>query len=61
MSAIGLGLIAPAIFGVGNAGSLAVGVAFLILFGLGWGLFNCNIIPILCQKCGPSYGPPAKG
>jgi hypothetical protein len=24
-------------------------VAGLILFGLGWGLFDCNNMPILCQ------------
>jgi len=43
-------LIVPAIFGVGNAGSLAVAVAFLILFGLGWGYFDSNNIPILSQN-----------
>ena len=49
----GMGLIVPAIFGVGNAGSLAVAVAFLILFGLGWGFFDCNNMPILCQIVRP--------
>jgi MFS family permease len=52
-SAIGMGLIVPAIFGVGNAGSLAVAVAFLILFGLGWGCFDCNNMPILSQIVRP--------
>ena len=46
-------LIVPAIFGVGNAGSLAVAVAFLVLFGLGWGFFDCNNMPILCQIVRP--------
>src|SRR5438034_706365 len=49
VSAIGMGLICPAIFGVGSAGSLAVAVTFLMLFGLGWGFFDCNNMPILCQ------------
>jgi MFS family permease len=53
VSAIGMGLIVPAIFGVGNAGSLGVAVAFLILFGLGWGFFDCNNMPILCQIVRP--------
>jgi MFS family permease len=48
-SAIGMGLIAPAIFGMGQAGTLAVAVALLALFGLGWGFFDGNNMPILCQ------------
>ena len=53
MSAIGMSLFLPALFGVGNAGSLAVAVGFLILFGLGWGFFDCNNMPILCQIVRP--------
>jgi len=49
VSAIGMALIVPAIFGIGNAGTLSVAVAFLILFGLGWGFFDCNNMPILAQ------------
>ncbi|MCZ2341941.1 MAG: MFS transporter [Bacteroidales bacterium] len=49
ISAIGMAMIVPAIFGVGNAGTLTVAVLFLILFGLGWGFFDCNNMPILCQ------------
>lgn len=52
-SAIGMCLIVPAIFGVGNAGSLTVAVLFLILFGLGWGFFDCNNMPILSQIVRP--------
>jgi MFS family permease len=48
-SALGVGMIVPAIFGVGNASSLAMAVGFLILFGLGWGFFDCNNMPILSQ------------
>ena len=32
---------------------LWVAVAFLILFGLGWGFFDCNNMPILCQIARP--------
>lgn len=49
VSAIGMGLIVPAIFGVGNANSLRMAVAFLVLFGLGWGFFDANNMPILAQ------------
>jgi sugar phosphate permease len=52
-SAIGMSLIVPAIFGVGNAGSLSAAIGFLILFGLGWGFFDCNNMPILCQIVRP--------
>ncbi|MFM1801481.1 MAG: L-galactonate transporter [Planctomycetota bacterium] len=52
-SAIGMALIVPAIFGVGNAGSLSIAVSFLVLFGLGWGFFDCNNMPILCQIVRP--------
>lgn len=53
VSAIGMALIIPAIFGVGSAGTLGMAVAFLILFGLGWGFFDCNNMPILCQIVRP--------
>ncbi len=52
-SAIGMCLIVPALFGVGNAWALIVAVAFLILFGVGWGFFDCNNMPILCQIIRP--------
>ncbi len=56
VSAIGMALIIPAMFGVGYApqtGMLWVAVAFLILFGLGWGFFDSNNMPILCQIARP--------
>ena len=52
-SAIGMGFIIPALFGVGNAGTLAIAITFLALFGLGWGFFDCNNMPILCQIVRP--------
>ena len=53
VSAIGVAFIIPALFGVGNASSLAIAIAFLILFGVGWGFFDCNNMPILCQIARP--------
>jgi MFS family permease len=56
VSAIGMSLIVPAMFGVGYApqtGMLWVAVAFLIVFGLGWGFFDSNNMPILCQIARP--------
>jgi MFS family permease len=54
-SAIGMVLFLPALFSVGNAGSLAVAVAGLIVFGFGWGFFDCNNMPILCQIARPQW------
>ena len=51
-----MAMIVPAMFGVGYAPRPAcswVAVAFLVLFGLGWGFFDCNNMPILCQIAGP--------
>jgi MFS transporter, Spinster family, sphingosine-1-phosphate transporter len=56
VSAIGMSLIVPAMFGVGYApqtGLLWVAIAFLILFGIGWGFFDSNNMPILCQVARP--------
>lgn len=53
VSAIGMLMIVPAIFGVGNATSIGMAVAFLILFGLGWGFFDGNNMPILSQIAKP--------
>lgn len=53
VSALGMALIVPAIFGVGSAGSLPAAVAFLILFGVGWGFFDGNNMPILCPVVRP--------
>jgi sugar phosphate permease len=55
-SALGMMMIIPAMFGVGFApqtGMLWVAIASLILFGLGWGFFDTNNMPILCQITRP--------
>ncbi|MSR31409.1 MAG: MFS transporter [Gemmataceae bacterium] len=56
VSALGMCCIIPAMLGVGiviSQGSLSLAVAFLILFGIGWGLFDCNNMPILSQIVPP--------
>ena len=53
ISALGMLMIVPAIFGVGNATSIGMAVGFLILFGLGWGFFDGNNMPILSQIAKP--------
>ena len=48
--------IIPALFGVGNAPALdsfGLAIASLILFGIGWGFFDCNNMPILSQITRP--------
>lgn len=56
VSALGMVMIIPALVGIGYApqtGMLWVAIAFLILFGLGWGFFDVNNMPILCQITRP--------
>jgi len=56
VSALGMAMLVPALFGVGFApqtGMLWVAIVFLILFGLGWGFFDTNNMPILCQVAQP--------
>ncbi|MBB6049345.1 MFS transporter [Armatimonas rosea] len=53
VSAIGMGLIIPALFGLGYSPSIGVAIGFLALFGLGFGLFDGNNMPILSQLVRP--------
>ncbi len=48
-SAIGMILFLPALFGVGNAHVLSIAIVSLVVFGIGWGFFDSNNMPILCQ------------
>lgn len=64
VSAIGMMLIIPAMFGVGNApalGSFGLAIASLVLFGVGWGFFDCNNMPILSQIARPHMRATAYG
>ena len=53
VSAFGMAMFLPALFSVGNAPTAQVAVLGLILFGVGWGFFDCNNMPILCQITRP--------
>lgn len=56
VSALGMALIIPALFGVGNSpnlGSFGLAIASLVLFGIGWGFFDTNNMPILSQIAPP--------
>jgi len=55
VSAIGMLLFLPALFGVGFSGQLSFAVGFLILYGIGWGFFDCNNMPILSQIVRPEF------
>lgn len=55
ISAIGMGLCVPALIGLGNVGSLSSAIACTMLFGLGFGFFDSNNMPILCQIVRPEY------
>jgi len=55
-SALGMCMVAVAMMGVGyspQTGMLEVAIAFLMLFGFGWGFYDCNNMPILCQIARP--------
>jgi MFS family permease len=54
-SAIGMAMFLPALFSVGNASTLTIAIIGLIVFGLGWGFFDCNNMPILCQIARPEW------
>ena len=52
VSALGMALIVPALLGVGivvGTKSLPLAILFLMLFGVGWGFFDTNNMPILSQ------------
>lgn len=52
-SALGVIILMPALIGVGYAPSLPIAAIFLVLFGIGWGFFDVNNMPILCQIVRP--------
>ncbi len=54
-SAIGMVMFLPALFSVGHAPTLTVAIVGLIIFGLGWGFFDCNNMPILTQIARPEW------
>ena len=60
-SAIGLTIMIPALVMMGYGASLAAAIGAGVLFGFGYGLFDANNMPILCQfvssrNRGTAYG-----
>jgi MFS family permease len=55
ISALGMALCVPALLGLGNLGTMPVAIGCMILFGLGFGFFDANNMPILCQIVRPEY------
>ncbi len=60
-SAIGLGLTIPALFLLGFGHSLVAVVGAGLLFGVGYGMFDANNMPILCQIISAKYRATAYG
>jgi dipeptide/tripeptide permease len=54
-SAIGMVMFLPALFSVGHAPTLTIAIVGLMIFGLGWGFFDCNNMPILSQIVRPEW------
>jgi MFS transporter, Spinster family, sphingosine-1-phosphate transporter len=54
-SAIGVFLCVPALLGIGYTWSIGSAILFMLVFGLGWGIFDCNNMPILCQIARPEH------
>ena len=59
--AIGLGITIPALFLLGFGHSFAAVVGAGLLFGLGFGMFDANNMPILCQFVSAKYRATAYG
>ncbi len=53
VSGLGLLLTVPAMAGMGLAPSFPLAIACTVLFGLGFGMFDANNMPILCQVAPP--------
>jgi MFS family permease len=55
VSALGVGLCIPALIGLGHLSSLSMAIVWMVLFGLGFGIFDANNMPILCQIVRPEH------
>lgn len=60
-SAIGLGMTIPALLLLGLGSSLVAVVGAGLLFGVGYGMFDANNMPILCQFISAKYRATAYG
>lgn len=53
VSALGLLITAPALVGMGLAPGFPLAIGCTVLYGLGFGMFDANNMPILCQVAPP--------
>ncbi|OJY91382.1 MAG: MFS transporter [Sphingobacteriales bacterium 44-15] len=60
-SAIGIALTIPALLFIGFGDSLFSVIGSVICFGLGFGMFDANNMPIVCQFVQPQYRATAYG
>jgi MFS family permease len=60
-SAIGLGLTIPALLFIGFGHSLFAVIGAAFCFGFGYGMFDANNMPILCQLVSKKYRATAYG
>src|SRR3712207_1366952 len=60
-SAIGLGLTIPSLILLSYGHSMTAVVGAGLLFGVGYGMFDANNMPILCQFISPKYRATAYG
>ena len=61
ISAIGLGLTIPSLFLLGFGHNTIGVISAGMLFGIGFGIFDANNMPILCQFVSPKYRATAYG
>jgi MFS family permease len=54
-SALGMCLMVPALLGIAWPANMRLAILCMILFGIGWGFFDCNNMPILCQIAAPRH------
>jgi len=55
VSSLGLLLLVPSMAGIGLAPSFPLAIVCTIFFGLGFGMFDANNMPILCQIAPPRF------
>lgn len=58
---LGLGMISPALLLIGNGSSMFTIMLGTVLFGIGFGFFDANNMPILCQFVSTKYRSTAYG
>lgn len=61
VQAVGFAVAGPFLYLSGTAATFPVLVAALVFFGLGRGLYDCNVMPVLCEVADPRLRATAYG